>query len=56
MTSSINATRQSIDGINVDQETNSIVQFQAAYDAAAKAFNLIDSLLGTVITALGGAA
>ena len=54
LTSSINSTRQGISGINVDEETQKIVQFQAAYDAASKAFNVINSLLGNVLSTLGG--
>ena len=53
LASTVNATRQSIDGINVDEETQNLIKYQSAYQAAAETVNIIDSLLNTVITTIG---
>ena len=49
----INTTRQSIDGINVDEETQNLIKYQNAYQATARTMSIMDSLLNTVITTLG---
>ena len=41
--------RQSTDGINIDEETQNLVQYQNAYQAAAKTLNVIETLLTTAI-------
>jgi len=53
LTKNIDKVRQSIDGINIDEETQNLVKFQNAYQAAARTFNILDSMLNTVITTLG---
>ncbi len=49
----IDQVRQSIDGINVDEETQNLIKYQNAYQATARTINVLDSLLNTVITTLG---
>lgn len=49
----IDGVRQSIDGINIDEETQNLIKYQNAYQAAARTMNVLDSLLKTVITSLG---
>jgi flagellar hook-associated protein 1 FlgK len=49
LASNIDAARQSVDGINIDEETQNLVQYQNAYQAAAKTLNVIETLLTTAI-------
>jgi flagellar hook-associated protein 1 FlgK len=49
LASNIDSVRQGIDGINIDEETQNLVQYQNAYQAAAKTLNVIESLLQTAI-------
>jgi flagellar hook-associated protein 1 FlgK len=49
LTSSIDQTRQSIDGINLDEETQNLIQYQNAYAAAAKTVSVVAQLLQTAI-------
>jgi flagellar hook-associated protein 1 FlgK len=49
LATSINAQRQSVDGINVDEETQNLIQYQNAYEAAAKTMSVLDTLLQTAI-------
>lgn len=53
LASSIDAQRQSISGINLDEETQDLIQYQNAYAAAARTINVLDSLVSTVINSLG---
>jgi flagellar hook-associated protein 1 FlgK len=53
LSSNIDNVRQSIDGINIDEETQNLIKYQNAYQAAARTMNVLDSLLNTVITTLG---
>lgn len=45
--------RDSISGVNIDEELAEIIKFQHGYNAAAKFVSVIDSLLDTVINRLG---
>lgn len=45
--------RDSISGVNIDEELADIIKFQHGYNAAAKFVTVIDSLLDTVINRLG---
>ncbi|HZO94438.1 MAG TPA: flagellar hook-associated protein FlgK [Candidatus Baltobacteraceae bacterium] len=45
LASSINSARQSVDGINVDEETQNLIQYQSSYQAAAQTMNVLDQLL-----------
>lgn len=49
----IDTARQSVDGINIDEETQNLIKYQNAYQAVARTMNVMDSLLNTVITTLG---
>ena len=49
LATSINAQRQSVDGINVDEETQNLLQYQNAYEAAAKTMSVVETLLQTAI-------
>ncbi len=53
LASNIDATRQGISGINIDEETQNLIKYQNAYQAAARTMNVLDSLLNTVINTLG---
>ena len=45
--------RDSISGVNIDEELAEIIKFQHGYSAAAKFVSVMDSLLDTVINRLG---
>ncbi len=45
--------RDSISGVNIDEELAEIIKFQHGYNAAAKFVSVIDSMLDTVINRLG---
>ena len=45
----IDKVRQSIQGINIDEETQNLVKFQNAYSAAAKTLNVLESLITTAV-------
>ncbi|MGL5616287.1 MAG: flagellar hook-associated protein FlgK [Sarcina sp.] len=44
--------RESISGVNLDEETINIVQFQHAYNASAKVISTVDELLDVVVNGL----
>ena len=45
--------RSSVTGVNMDEEMSNLIQFQRAYEASSETFNVLNSLLGTVIQQLG---
>jgi flagellar hook-associated protein FlgK len=45
----IDKVRQGIDGINLDEETQNLIKFQNAYQAAARTMNVLDALLQTAL-------
>jgi len=49
----IDKVRQGVDGINLDEETQNLIKYQNAYQAAARTISVLDSLVNTVITSLG---
>jgi flagellar hook-associated protein 1 FlgK len=53
LASNIDKVRQSVDGINIDEETQNLIKFQNAYQATARTINILDSMLGTVVNNLG---
>lgn len=53
LATSIDAQRQSANGINLDEETQNLIKYQNAYQAAARTMNVLDSLLSTVVNSLG---
>ena len=46
-------SRQSIQGVSLDEEMTNLIQAQHAYDAAAKVIMTIDDALGTIVDELG---
>lgn len=50
---SADSSRQSITGVSMDEEMSNMMRFKYGYDAAAKAINVIDQMLDTVISRLG---
>lgn len=53
LTKNIDQVRQSISGINIDEETQNLIKYQNAYQAAAKTISVLDQLIQTVINNLG---
>lgn len=51
--SDLRAIRDSISGVNIDEELADIIKFQHGYNAAAKFITVVDELLDTVINRLG---
>ena len=49
----LRAMRDSISGVNIDEELSDIIKFQHGYNAAAKFVTIWDSLIDTVINRLG---
>src|SRR5579884_1051173 len=50
LANNIDQARQSIDGINIDEETQNLIKFQNAYQAAAQNMNVLEQMLQTLIT------
>ena len=48
-----NASQQSYSGVNLDQEATNLIQYQQAYQAAAKAIQIGSSLFSTLLQAIG---
>lgn len=53
LASSIDQERQSIAGINLDEQTQDLIKYQTAYQAAAKTISTLSQLLETVVSGLG---
>jgi flagellar hook-associated protein FlgK len=53
LATNINAERQSVSGINLDEETQKLIEYQKAYSAAAQTINVLSQNLQTIITSLG---
>lgn len=49
----LRSIRESISGVNIDEELADILKFQHGYNAAAKFINVMDELLDTVINRIG---
>jgi flagellar hook-associated protein 1 FlgK len=49
LATNINTARQSVDGINLDEETQNLIQYQSAYDAAAHTLDVLETMLQTVV-------
>ena len=52
-TDSLDNSRQSYSGVNTDEEMASMIEFQHAYEAAARFMTAIDSMLDTLINHTG---
>ena len=51
--SDLRTLRDSISGVNIDEELANIIKFQHGYNASARFITVIDELLDTVINRLG---
>jgi flagellar hook-associated protein FlgK len=49
---SLDNSRQSVSGVNLDEETANMVKFQHGYNAAAKVISTMDSMLNVIINDL----
>ena len=50
---SLEARRQELSGVNLDEEAANVIQYQKAYQAAAKLVSVADTLLDTLLTMVG---
>jgi flagellar hook-associated protein 1 FlgK len=50
---SVDAQRQSMSGVSMDEEMASLIRFQRGYQAAARALTTMDDILNTLITSTG---
>jgi flagellar hook-associated protein 1 FlgK len=53
LTNQINAQRQSVMGVNIDEEMIDIIKFQQAFNAMARYITIIDEMLDTIINRMG---
>lgn len=53
LATSIDDERQSIAGINIDEQTQDLIKYQSAYQAAARTISTLNEMLSTVIDGLG---
>ncbi|MGV8910537.1 MAG: flagellar hook-associated protein FlgK [Propionicimonas sp.] len=53
ITNQVNYSRESISGVNLDEEMTNMVGFQHAYEAAARLITAIDEMLDTLINRTG---
>ncbi len=53
LANNINAVRQGISGINLDEQTQNLIEYQKAYTAAAQTINVMNQILQTTISSLG---
>jgi flagellar hook-associated protein 1 FlgK len=51
---SLEARRQSVSGVSMDEEMADLVRFQRGYQAAARALSTMDDVLNTLINSTGG--
>jgi flagellar hook-associated protein 1 FlgK len=49
----LNAMRQSVSGVNMDEELANMLKYQHGYEAAARFINTVNSMLDTIINRLG---
>ncbi|HVA38756.1 MAG TPA: flagellar hook-associated protein FlgK [Candidatus Dormibacteraeota bacterium] len=52
VTQQIDSARQSVDGINIDEETQNLIKFQNSYQAVAKTLSVMEQMLQTMLTTL----
>ena len=45
--------RNSVSGVNLDEELSNMLQYQRSYQAAARLMSTIDSMIGDLVTGLG---
>jgi flagellar hook-associated protein 1 FlgK len=49
----LSSRQQSISGVSLDEEMAQMIQYQHAYDAAARVLTVADEMLGTIIEQMG---
>ena len=49
----VDAARESVAGVNLDEEMTNMMSFQHAYSAAARVVTAIDEALDTLINSMG---
>jgi flagellar hook-associated protein 1 FlgK len=54
LSSSIDQARQSVDGINIDEETQNLLKFQNAYSAAAKTLSTLNADMQQALGLIAG--
>ena len=50
---SLTAQRQSVGGVNQDEQMTQLIEFQHSYEAAARVVTTVDSMLNTIINHMG---
>ena len=45
--------RQSVVGVNMDEEITNLIKFQKSYTAAARIVTMLDSMLDTIVNGMG---
>ncbi len=53
LTSQVDGSREQLSGVNLDEETVSMLQAQRAYEAASRVISVMDSVLDTLINRTG---
>jgi len=53
ITADLDSTHEATSGVSLDEEMSNLLQYQRAYEAAAKLMNTIDSTLNTLINNTG---
>jgi flagellar hook-associated protein 1 FlgK len=53
ISSQVDASRESVSGVNIDEEMTNMLQFQHAYSAAARMITTVDAMLDTLINHTG---
>ncbi|ANS76100.1 flagellar biosynthesis protein FlgK [Paenibacillus yonginensis] len=53
MVDTLQMSRQSVSGVNMDEELSDMIRFQQAYNAAARAMTTVDEMLDRVINQMG---
>ena len=53
MVTQLTSQRQQVSGVSLDEEATHMIQFQHAYEAAARVITVMDSLLDTLINHTG---
>ena len=52
LTTTLQTQRSNSDGINLDEETQQLIQYQTAYSAAAKTFSVLQAMLSAVMASI----
>jgi flagellar hook-associated protein 1 FlgK len=52
-TRQVDAARDAVSGVNIDEEMVNMIQFEHAYNASARVMTAIDEMLDTLITRTG---